>query len=359
MAVLQDICIPQEFVNDEFVRVTKLFRRNGDRIRAGETILEIEASKAVVSIEAGAEGYIEYLCEEGVSLKLRQVAARIHGEKAFAASAGRRGREEAPEEEGGGVEATIYSKGALELISLYEMERSIFRGRDLVGRSDVQQALSDIGRSADALPSADETVYRPLAPVKKAEIGSFLKQGSVTSTVYTHVDFVDRFPERKSNGYLLPVVIQGASALLEPYKELNAFYANGGIAYYQAVRIGLAIDMGLGLKVVKLPDVRGMDLAEIQSTVMKAMKKYARKAVGPQDVQGSTFTISDLSNTGVAFFAPLVSERQAATLGISSFDDRLRRVTLSLSFDHRVTEGKRAAMFLRELKDKIEGHYNG
>ena len=69
-----------------------------------------------------------------------------------------------------------------------------------------------------------------------------------------------------------------------------------------------------------------------------------------------SFTITDLSAESVAFFRPLINMMNSAILGISSIDEKLKRCMLSLTFDHRVTEGKLAAQFLHELTQRLESY---
>lgn len=358
MAALQDIYIPQEYMNDEFVTVLKLFYQTGDVISSGETILEFEASKANVSVSAEAEGYIEFFCKEGDVLKIGQLAARIHTEKMVKIENPGSKLEIREMDQAG----TRYSIQAMELINSLGIDKSLFGGKDLVSKDDVKKVIPvNVGGKKEneesVICESDAFDYKQHTPAKNAEINQLLKAGSVTSTVYMHVNFNDLLPQKNNNNYLLSIIVKEVFDLLKEYKEMNAFYLNGGMAWYNYVAIGLAIDIDKGLKVIKLPDVDAMSLKEIQSTIINVMKKYIKNTLRPADIQGCTFTISDLSNEQVAFFTPLISEKQAAVLGVSSLDDKLNRVTLALTFDHRVTEGRRASMFLMDLKKRIEQQF--
>ena len=97
-------------------------------------------------------------------------------------------------------------------------------------------------------------------------------------------------------------------------------------------------------------------MTNIESSISNAIDHYLNKSFTPEQLTGSTFTITDLSSFGASAVVPLVNSNQSAILGISSIDKKLNRVNLSLSFDHRVTEGKVASQFLLELKERIEGY---
>ena len=116
----------------------------------------------------------------------------------------------------------------------------------------------------------------------------------------------------------------------------------------------MAIDIDDGLKVFTLYGTDKMDLNQVQDTLSEGLYKYLRKNLSVKELTGSTFTITDLSLYGIDRFIPLVNKNQSAILAISSIDKTLDRFNLSMSFDHRVTEGKLASQFMFELKQALE-----
>jgi hypothetical protein len=89
---------------------------------------------------------------------------------------------------------------------------------------------------------------------------------------------------------------------------------------------------------------------------MRLSNNYLDDSLKIEDLTDVTFTITDLSSEGVAFFRPLVNMMNSAILGVSAIDEKLQRCTLSVTFDHRVTEGKLVAQFLNELKQRLESY---
>ncbi len=89
---------------------------------------------------------------------------------------------------------------------------------------------------------------------------------------------------------------------------------------------------------------------------MALSNKYLDEALQVDDLTDITFTITDLSAEGVSFFRPLVNMMNSAILGVSSIDEKMQRCILTVTFDHRVTEGKLVAQFLNELKERIESY---
>jgi pyruvate dehydrogenase E2 component (dihydrolipoamide acetyltransferase) len=83
--------------------------------------------------------------------------------------------------------------------------------------------------------------------------------------------------------------------------------------------------------------------------------RYMRDELTTTELSGGTFTITDLSGHGVVQFMPVLNERQAAILGICAARPGAHTRDIVLGFDHRMSDGMRAAAFLRRLSDQLEG----
>ena len=97
-------------------------------------------------------------------------------------------------------------------------------------------------------------------------------------------------------------------------------------------------------------------MQETEAAIMELSNKYLDDALLIDDLSDITFTITDLSGEGVSFFRPLINMMNSAILGVSAIDEKLQRSILTVTFDHRVTEGKLVAQFLQELKNRIESY---
>jgi pyruvate/2-oxoglutarate dehydrogenase complex dihydrolipoamide acyltransferase (E2) component len=129
---------------------------------------------------------------------------------------------------------------------------------------------------------------------------------------------------------------------------------------YDQVNIGYAIDDGRGLKVAVLQNCDTKSLAEITEELRSLVLAYLDNKLTPAQITGGTFTITDLSGMGVSSFLPLISEDQGAILGVGAEQflpgNRDGCYTLTLAFDHQLSEGRTAALFLNDLKDRLM-HY--
>jgi hypothetical protein len=108
--------------------------------------------------------------------------------------------------------------------------------------------------------------------------------------------------------------------------------------------------------VLKIADTPAKQMTEIENEIMSLSNKYLDDTLQIDDLTDISFTITDLSSEGVAFFKPLVNMMNSAILGVSSIDELQQKCMLSVTFDHRVTEGKLVAQFLNELKGRLESY---
>jgi 2-oxoglutarate dehydrogenase E2 component (dihydrolipoamide succinyltransferase) len=376
MSILQEILVPQETVNDEFVTVAKNYYDTGDEVKPGDILVDIETSKAVVAIEAAQVGFVEYLCEEGDDVTVGNVIIKIH-DKAQEAQAGK----DKSSSVGSGPQPTaavetLFSKDARALMKKNNIDEDRFAGRDFVSIDDVRGLLVTTP-NAQAAKAADEKKVTPAPPKtdpekvdiekiptqKRTEIKylSQVQSSGLTSTINVYLDvtgilqFVNKSMEVFKNS-LLPLITYEVARLLKKHREFNAYFVGEFIAYYKDVHIGIAVDIDDGLKVLKLADTATKSLQSIENELFDLTDKYLDRHLTLDDITGSTFTITDLSSEKVDFFIPLINKEQSAILGISTIDDKLKRCILSLTFDHRVTAGKQASIFLGELKARIESY---
>lgn len=151
---------------------------------------------------------------------------------------------------------------------------------------------------------------------------------------------------------------------LKEHPKMNSAYIEDNIHLYEHIHLGLAVALEKGLVV---PVIRNAESCTIRHLSKKG-KELARRArdgqLPSEDMQGSTFTISNLGAYGVEHFTPILNTPETGILGIgSAYDtplyigDELERRTilpLSLTFDHRVLDGAPASAFLQTLKRYLE-----
>jgi pyruvate/2-oxoglutarate dehydrogenase complex dihydrolipoamide acyltransferase (E2) component len=382
MAVLQEISVPLLAVNDTTLTVAELSFSNGEKVARGNVLMVFETSKTTFDVEVEAEGYVQYTCEVGQDYEVGVVVATIFSEAAevsarpYAATPHAEPppalAENLPRWEG----ETIFSREALRLLTEAALDPTAFAGRDFVAAADVRRLLgpatappsvpqSTVPRSVTPVTPIDhnKVVLEKLASAKKREIAYLgeVQTAGLTSTLNSFVDTHGIFLLlNRSFKYLkdtlLPVIIYESSRLLKDYPLLNAYFAGDAIAIYRDVNPGFAIDIDKGLKVLKVAGAGNMSMTDIEAEILRLSGNYLDEKLQLEELTDISFTITDLSAEGVSFFQPLVNKMNSAILGISAVDPRLQRCMLSLTFDHRVTEGKAVARFLQELKQRIESY---
>lgn len=382
MPIIQEIKVPLLAVNDTALTVVDLPFEPGSLVKSGDIIIVFESSKTTYDVMAEAEGYISYLCEKGEDYEVNETIANIYSNrddlpplpevkkhKAVTVA----DKEHLEETEAIWEGDTMFSPAAMALMKKNNLDVSAFKGRDFVSKADVEQKLGitkktvskkEAGKTVPLLPTdADKVIVEKLSSNKKREIEylSNIQQTGLTSTINTTVETDGLFVHINHSlqflkNSLLPVIIYETSRLLEKYKELNGYFTGDAIAFYKQVNIGFAIDIDKGLKVLAIKNAPAKSIKEVEGDIMSLSNKYLDDTLLVEDLTDITFTITDLSAEGVSFFRPLINMMNSAILGVSSIDEKMQRCILTVTFDHRVTEGKLAAQFLHELKQRIESY---
>jgi len=136
------------------------------------------------------------------------------------------------------------------------------------------------------------------------------------------------------------------------------------IVYKQFINIGVAVDTDRGLLVPVIRDVDKKNIVELAAELTGLSKKARDKKLAPADMEGGTFTITNLGGIGGTGFSPIVNYPEVAILGLSrssmepvwmngKFEPR-QVLPLSLSYDHRLIDGADAARFLRWIAEAFE-----
>ena len=160
------------------------------------------------------------------------------------------------------------------------------------------------------------------------------------------------------------IVLKAVAVALEAHPTLNSAFVDGSIHRYREINLGVAVDVEDGLVVPVLHNAGRLDLGGIASAVADFTTRAKARKLTLEDIDGATFTVSNLSALGVDWFTPVLNPPQCALLGVG----RMRRTpaavgrevlirdiaTFVLTFDHRALDGAPAARFLARLKRLLE-----
>ena len=381
----------------------------GDSIEQGQVLAEIETDKATVEVEASASGVVlKHAVEAGTSVPVGMPIAVIGtaGEAFDLQSLSQPGepvskpdREEpqaearpAPSEkvaavstdEGypGGVKATPVARKIAEGegIDLRQVQGSGPGGR--IVKKDVEAAIPRPAAPArtSAIPpvaagSARETERIPVSKLRSA-IGKRMtrsKQELPHFYVTTEVDagpvmearavINGAYPEDEKVS-INDFIVRAAAMALREFPNLNASIDGNEIVRHGEINIGVAVAVDQGLLTIV---ARNADQKPVRalSAEIRAMAERARIGkVRPDDVEGSTFTVSNLGMFDVDHFIAIINPPEAAILAVGSIrevpllvDGALvsgKRMKVTISADHRVTDGAEAARWLQVFKRYFE-----
>ena len=202
-------------------------------------------------------------------------------------------------------------------------------------------------------------------------------QTNASVTLHTETDataFVElrgmlneKLQARDVNITYTDLLVKVVANALREHPRLNATLTDEGIHLLPEINIGVAVALEDGLVV---PVVRNADkerLSEISGQVKNFAERARSNQLTPGELQGGTFTITNLGNFGIDAFTPIINPPESAILGVGQIlkkpvvhnDEIVIRsmLTLSLTFDHRVIDGAPAAQFLQTVSGYIQDPY--
>lgn len=179
---------------------------------------------------------------------------------------------------------------------------------------------------------------------------------------------------QKANGVnltYLPFIATAVTEALKQHPKLNAEYnqAEQQITYHDAEHLAIAVDTEKGLLVPVISDAGDLSMAGIAKRIADVGSRTRDGKIGPEELSGGTFTITNIGSVGALFDTPIINQPQVGILGTGVIEKRPKVVTdsdgndtigirhlmyLSLTYDHRIVDGADAGRFLQTLKARLE-----
>jgi pyruvate dehydrogenase E2 component (dihydrolipoamide acetyltransferase) len=365
-------------------------KKEGDHVAKGEILLEIETDKAVVEVESPGAGILAGIrAREGAVVPVGQTIAWLvnPGETpppdSAAASSPVPSRAAAPPEAQLNVltsprqpapVAAGMSPKARRLAREQGVDLAQVRGSGAGGEILAADVVA-VGASPAGTASSSAGVQTPgqvgrLMAERTAQSWStaphffVVREIDATALVALREELVPLM--EKSHGLKLTytdLLVALAARVLLNHPRLNASWTGQGIRLHDEVNIGIAIAVEDG---VVTTVIRGADKAALGDIALQRRDTAERARAGrprPSDIAGGTFTISNLGMYDVDGFSAIIVQPQAAILAVGSITDRVVAVagrpevrpmiTLTLSCDHRVADGARAARFMQDVAEAL------
>ena len=371
-------------------------KKEGERVLKGEPLLEVETDKAVLEIEAPADGVLAGIkVHEGAVVPVGHTIAWIvrPGEVPPAEAAGghntlasaragslpgiterqpasglkispkarRLARERGVDVahlRGSGPGGEILTADVLAAADAQGQGETVLQAQEGTGRAAVSgklETLGAVGRLMAERTAQSWTSVPHFFVVREVDAGALLeareriKSGSGQAAA-----------PRPSHTDLLVALV---ARVLERHPRLNASWTGEGIRLNPEVNVAIAVAVDEGVVAAVIPRANTADLASIAADRQQLTERAKAGRLRPSDIAGATFTISNLGMHHVDAFSAIVTPPQAAVLAVGTIADRVVPVdgapgigpmmTLTLSCDHRVVDGARAAAFLNDLAGAI------
>jgi pyruvate dehydrogenase E2 component (dihydrolipoamide acetyltransferase) len=257
-----------------------------------------------------------------------------------------------------------------------------------ITKEDVQEAIKasrELVNTPKPEPVNSITQAQPIIESKQIPVSGIRKviaermynslQNSAQLTMNMKVDVTDLITLQKQtaetvqsryqNKLTMTDFIARAVVLsLQEHEQMNSAYLDGKIHLYTSVHLGMAVALEKGLVVPVIRNADKCTLVELSRNI-KDLAGCARQGqISNEEMQGSTFTISNLGAYGIDHFTPILNSPETGILGVGAVNDipvykgeKLERrsiLPLSLTFDHRVLDGAPAAAFLQKVKQYLE-----
>ena len=387
----------------------------GEAVQAGEPIAEFESDKVTLEVETPVAGVLlELLIQPGESVAAGAPIARVgEADELPSATSPSLSQEQspppvappevetpsaplpvAPQEDQPSVPVSAQPTGngvlatpiALRMAREHNLDLRRVAGSGPGGRilrGDVENHLAQAGpgaaavltRQAPGASAPSETTRSTASPLRrtiaqrmsrsKQTIPHFYITNSVTmdDALALRRQFNDAFPS-DAKVTVNDMVVKAAALALRDFPNLNASHVEDRIEHHADINVGAAVAVEGGVLTVVSQQTDRIAISDI-SRDNRAMIERARAGkVRPEDVSGSTFTISNLGGYDTDHFAAIINPPQAAILGVATARETavvqegqvvVRTVMqMTISADHRVTDGAECAVFLQRVKELLE-----
>lgn len=369
-------------------------KNHGDRVEAGEPLFSVESDKVTMDVESLDSGIL-YLPADapqtGAVVRVGQLLGYLLAEG------------EAPPAEAGPVAAAPVVASSPAPAPSPIVDAPVARRERAPVTPRARRVAAELGvdtagligtgrggrvRASDVLVASQaghvvaasrEQAAQPAAPITALRrtiadrmVASRQNTAPVTLTCLADAtELVDLRNRWKVVSFETPapshtdIVVKLAATALRAHPSLAGRWESDRIVLPTAIHVGIAVDTEHGLVVPVIRDVHARSLAEVSAQSRELIYAARARRLRAEELQGGVFTVSNLGGFGIDAFTPIINYPETAVLGLGAIrkeavvlpDGQIAardRITLSLTFDHRVVDGAPAARFLQALVRLIE-----
>ncbi len=362
-------------------RIVDIYVKEGDYVKKGDLIFETETDKTTLTVESFKEGYVRKIFVDiGDTVKVDEPILLLTSSKDEPIEAPEEGLKAEIKKEDIGIED---KNDEIEEVKIEEKKERILatplakkiakehgidltliaKGKDRIKREDVEAYIKKKeGGEEIPLSSLRRAIGEKMSRSKR-EIPHFYL------TLSVDMEKVKELKETLNSAKDLKLsytdfIIKALSISLLKYKNLNAHFKKEGLKVFDSVNIGVALDKGDSLIVPVIHNVEKKDIEEIERERHDLVDKALNGKLTPFDMEGATFTISNLGPYNIEEFSAIIDPPQVGILAIGKIKDtplavdgqvRIKPVLkVTLSADHRAIDGAYGAKFLNYFKEILE-----
>ena len=368
-------------------RIVEWKKREGEPVEKGEILFVFETEKVAFEVEAAHSGFLARILKQvdetvqvgevvGLLAESEEEQAELIGEKPPVP------------QEGSEVQGPEVRADRGEKIRATPMARRIARERGIDlenvsatgagGRIRMEDVESAAGSAPSPQGASEEAEGRlvKLSGMRKIIAERMMAGKRETAQIYMTVSIDatnlletrERLPLlEKSEGVrptITDLLMKICASAVSSHPILNTRWTSEGILWLDAIHMGMAMALEEGLIVPVIRDIGKKTLSEIAKERTAIVEKGKSGKLTPDEMKGSTFTISSLGMFGIEEFAAIINPPESAILAVGAILDKpvaidkqivVRPVMkMTLSYDHRVIDGAKAAGFMMTLKELIE-----
>ena len=370
------VVMPALEMAQETGKLVRWLKQEGEAVTKGDMLLEIETDKAVVEIEAQSDGVLTGITARVDDvIPVGQTIAWLVGpgeEPPSSPGVAQTGRKmdtavtAAPSvarSDVAAVAAARMSPKARRLAREHGVDLSAIRGSGGGGEilaEDVLHAASARG-DEDTLSSVGR-IMAERTTQSWTTVPHFFVTREVDATALKRrreslIPEIERTHRVKLTH--TDLMVAAVARALRHHPRMNASWKDGSIALNREVNVALAIAVENAVVTAVIRNASEASLGEIAARRQELAQRARANRLQPADIAGATFTISNLGMLNVDAFTAIIVPPQAGILAVGAITDRVVAIdglvgvrpmlTLTLSADHRVVDGARAAMFLNEV----------
>jgi len=326
--------------------VARWLVQEGQEIAEDDPLVEIATDKTTVEIPSPAGGVVtQILVAEGEVVPVGTVLVVIGGE---AAEPKPKAVPEQPK--GDKVRATPLVRRLAEEL-----------GVDLAKLSGTGQQGRITEEDVRSIGPGKTQRREPIRGIKRQMFEHLTRAHEIPPVTWVEeCDFTDVDTKR-----LLPLVLKAVAESLQEFPELNARIEGNDLVFLDHYDLGVAVQTEQGLVVPVVRDCDSRSLDELDAEVKRLAEAAQDGKLAPDELRGGTFTVTSAGKSAGLLTTPLINHPQVAILGVYRIADRpvvrdgeivVRRIgNVSVTFDHRVIDGKRAADFGLAVIARLQG----